>query len=223
MATTSLPASQTGARPPRKKYIKAVGPRLRILLYVIFALVALLGANSIYLAAITALNALNSGGGVTYENWFYFWMFLAHLGLGFLLLGPFVAFGLIHMWNTRGRKNRRAVRVGYALFGVSLVLLASGVVLVRVEGFFELKHQMTRSAVYWIHVLSPLAAIWLYWLHRLAGPKIKWRLGLAYVGVVAVAVGGMMAMHSQDRKRVRSTSSPRWRGRGRGTSSRPRH
>ena len=201
MATT-LPQTgdQAGASPvarPKKKYVKAVGPRLRILLYVIFVLVALLGANSIYLAAITALNAA-AGSGVTYENWFYFWMFLVHLGLGFLLIAPFVVFGLIHMWNTRGRKNRRAVRVGYALFAVSLLLLASGVVLVRVEGFFELKHQLTRSVVYWIHVLSPLAALWLYWLHRLAGPKIKWRMGLAYLGAVAAAVAVMIGMHSQD-------------------------
>ncbi|HUG89980.1 MAG TPA: multiheme c-type cytochrome, partial [Planctomycetaceae bacterium] len=199
MATSSLPQTSTApGTAPHRKYVKAVGPRLRVLLYTIFVLVALLGANSIYLAAITALNAVYAASGVTYENWFYFWMFLAHLGLGFLLLGPFVVFGVIHMWNTRGRKNRRAVRVGYALFATSLVLLVSGVVLVRVEGFFELKHQMTRSAVYWVHVLSPLAAVWLYWLHRLAGPKIKWRMGLAYLGVVGVAVAGMMAMHSQD-------------------------
>ncbi len=32
---------------PRKKYVRAIGPRLRILLYFIFGLVAILAANSV--------------------------------------------------------------------------------------------------------------------------------------------------------------------------------
>ncbi len=44
-----------GADAPRSKraYIPAVGPRLKVLLYFVFALTALLGANSAYLAGIT--------------------------------------------------------------------------------------------------------------------------------------------------------------------------
>ena len=40
---------------PKKKYVRAVGPRLRKLLYFIFVLVALLFANSGYLALVTFL------------------------------------------------------------------------------------------------------------------------------------------------------------------------
>ena len=40
--------------PARVKYVRAVGPRLRLLLYVIFGLVALLGANLRYLEEIEA-------------------------------------------------------------------------------------------------------------------------------------------------------------------------
>jgi tetratricopeptide (TPR) repeat protein len=47
-------------------------------------------------------------------------------------------------------------------------------------------------------VLLPLAAGWLYWLHRLAGPPIKWRVGLGYVGIVGAAVLAMILLHSQD-------------------------
>ena len=44
--------------PARVKYVRAVGPRLRLLLYAIFGLVAVLGANSVYLASITFLGWL---------------------------------------------------------------------------------------------------------------------------------------------------------------------
>ena len=56
--------------PARKKYVRAVGPRLRVLLLCIFGVVALLGANSVYLASITFLGwfkGLSSGQPVSYE------------------------------------------------------------------------------------------------------------------------------------------------------------
>ena len=102
--------NQTGASPQRKKYVRAVGPRLRLVLYVVFGLVALLGANSAYLASITFLEWVK---GLTYQNYFYQCMFLAHLVLGLLLVVPFVVFGAFHIKNAHGRPNRRAVRVGY--------------------------------------------------------------------------------------------------------------
>jgi len=73
---------------PRKKYVRAVGPRLRILLLCIFGLVAVLAANSIYLGAITCLEWLKGDPNVTYQNWFYMVMFGTHLGLGLLLVLP---------------------------------------------------------------------------------------------------------------------------------------
>lgn len=189
--STSPPA----AHPTPKKYVRAVGPRLRKLLLVVFALVALLGANSAYLAGITALEWAQ---GETYQNYFYQYMFLAHLALGLLLIVPFVVFGVVHLVNSRNRRNRRAVRVGYALFVVSILVLVSGLMLMRVSGLFDLKQPLARSVVYWLHVACPLAAAWLYWLHRLAGPRIKWRLGLSYAAAVGVVVLGMVLMHSQD-------------------------
>jgi tetratricopeptide (TPR) repeat protein len=179
---------------PKKKYVKAVGPRLRILLLVVFAIVALLGANSAYLVSITALEAWTQR---TYQNYFYQIMFLGHLFLGLLLILPFVTFGIIHIKNTWTRKNRRAVRIGYALFIVSLTVLGTGVALMRVGGF-NLKSPTGRMTVYWMHVITPLLAVWLYWLHRLAGPPIKWRMGLSYMGAVAAACVAMVLMHRTD-------------------------
>jgi len=47
-----------GGEAPKKPYVRAVGPRLRILLLFIFGLVAVLAANSVYLSAITFLEWL---------------------------------------------------------------------------------------------------------------------------------------------------------------------
>ena len=179
---------------PTKRYVRAVGPRLRILLSVIFGLAALLGANSLYLLSITLLEWIQ---GLSYQNYFYQYMFLAHLVLGLLLVVPFIAFGAAHIHNAHNRPNRRAVRVGYALFTISLILLFSGVALMRVSGF-EIRNPNTRSAAYWAHVITPLLVVWLYVLHRLAGPRIKWRTGLRWGMAVVAVVAALLVLHSRD-------------------------
>ncbi|MCO8121400.1 hypothetical protein NHH03_06600 [Stieleria sp. TO1_6] len=182
------------AAPKKKKYVRAVGPRLRKLLYLIFILSALLFANSGYLSSVTFLEWAKAE---TYQGYFYQYMFLAHLVMGLLLIVPLVVFGFIHMWITKDRRNRRAVRIGYALFAVSLIVLITGILLVRIGGF-DLKTPIARNTVYWLHFACPLVTIWLYWLHRLAGPRIKWRIGLSFAGVTAAAVAVMVALQMQD-------------------------
>ena len=80
-------------------------------------------------------------------------------------------------------------------------------------------------SVYWLHVLLPLVAGWLYWLHRLAGPRIKWRVGLAYVGGRrrgragdgrAALAGSAQVERRRAARRGSSTSSRRWPARPRG-------
>ncbi len=187
--------------PPRRTYKPAVGPRLRVLMWLIFILVAILGANSAYLGGVTFLS-WNSGR--TYENWFYMLMFGGHLALGLLLVLPFVVFLGIHLLNTRLRKNKRAIRVGYALLVGSLAVLVTGVLLMRIDlggtgaSVLVIKNAVTRSAIYWAHVAAPLFCLWLYWLHRLAGPRIKWKYGIGYLVATGVAAGGMILMHNQD-------------------------
>lgn len=190
----SAVTSGAASAAPRKKYVRAVGPRLRKLLYFIFVLVALLLANSGYLAIVTFLEWVREE---TYQDYYYQYMFLAHLVLGMTLILPLVIFGFIHMWNSKDRRNRRAVRIGYALFAASLVILITGTLLVRIGGF-DLKQPLARSTVYWLHVIAPLAAVWLYWLHRLAGPRIKWRIGMTFAGLAGVAIAAMVVLQMQD-------------------------
>jgi tetratricopeptide (TPR) repeat protein len=182
--------------PRRVRYVPVVGRRLKGLLYVVFGLFAVLGVNSIYLVTIS-LRQWSTGE--TYENYFYQWMFLCHLVLGLLIIAPVVFFGAFHLRNAWNRPNRRAVRAGLALFTTSLVVLASGVLLTR--AFVDLREPTTRATLYWVHVASPVVAVWLFILHRLAGRRIRWTVGLSWVVVAAVFALGMTLLHHQDPRR----------------------
>lgn len=198
--------------PQRRKYVRAVGPRLRIVLFLIFGLTAFLSANSAYLVSVSLMEwaARLHHRDVAYENYFYQYMFLAHLALGLLLVMPFVIFGIAHIYNTFNRPNRRAVRVGYFLFVTCLALLGTGIALMRLEPFSigslrislpPIKSPGARSIVYWAHVITPLFVVWLYALHRLAGPRIKWRVGLKWACATAGVVVLMVWFSTQDPRR----------------------
>lgn len=178
----------------RRKYVPAVGPRLKRLLAVVFALFALLGINALYLSTITLLEWSTDQ---TYQNYFYQLMFLGHLVLGLVITVPVIVFGLVHMRNTRGRPNRRAMRVGYLLFASALILLFTGFVLTRIEGFAVTDPRL-RGAAYWAHVVAPLACCWLFVLHRLAGPKIRWAVGVRWAAAGLAFAALMAALHHQD-------------------------
>ena len=81
---------------------------------------------------------------------------------------------------------------------VALAILVTGLLLIRVVGFFELKAPATRAIVYWLHVICPLFVVWLYWLHRLAGRRIKWRIGIGYAVAVGAIALVMVYLQSQD-------------------------
>lgn len=194
-------STESSSPPPgRRKYQRAVGPRLRILLACVWVLLAILGANSAYLAAITFLEWWERAAGVSYQNYFYQIMFLVHLALGLVFAVPIVVFALLHLRNTWTRPNRRAVRAGLSLFLLILACLGTGVMLMRVDGLEILAVNASgpRTAAYWAHVLTPLACVWLYILHRLAGPRIKWKVGLGWAGIAAALVAGMVGLHKHD-------------------------
>ncbi len=169
-------------RPPHaspvrlRTYVPAVGPHLAKLLWLVLGLFSLLALNSIYLVSVTVSEWAT---GQTIQNYFYQYMFLVHLVLGLLLIAPLVIFGVLHIRNAHDRPNRLAVRAGYGLFAAALVLVASGLVLTRLEGLIEVKSPTVRGVAYWAHVVTPLVIVWLFILHRLAGPRIHWRVGLS--------------------------------------------
>ena len=64
--------------------------------------------------------------------------------------------------------------------------------------FFEINDPQVRRIGYWLHVISPFVLVWLFVLHRLAGPPIHWKTGLrwslATMGLAAVMVLVQAAM-----------------------------
>src|SRR3954469_23098546 len=113
-------------------YTPAIGRRLKLLLGVILGGVALLGANSVYLASISALEWLK---GHAYQTPFYYLMFALHLALGIGMIVPFLAFAVIHLVTAWNRPNKSAIRYGMMLLVASLMTLATGLILVRLGGF----------------------------------------------------------------------------------------
>src|SRR5579871_1041787 len=185
--------------PPRARirYVPAVGPRLRRLLFVVFALFALLTVDSAYLGSITWFEWLS---GKTLQDYFYQVMFLIHLLLGFLIIAPVIVFGVLHLRNAWKRPNRRAVTAGIALFSCAIALLASGLLLTRL-GVLEVRDPRVRAVSYWLHVVTPFIAAWLFVLHRLAGKRINWRIGGRWAGFAAAFALIMVVVQAQDPRR----------------------
>jgi tetratricopeptide (TPR) repeat protein len=179
---------------------------LKILLFFTFACVALLGATGVYLVAIRLLESIHK---ITYTNQFTLWMFLAHVVVGVILVIPFLVFGLSHYATARHRKNRLAVKLGLSLFASGIVVGISGLALIQLEGMPQLPTgTLSRSIVYFLHVLVPVGAVALYVLHRRAGPDIQWKWGFAWGGAVAAFVAAIMVLHSTDPRKWYARGSP---------------
>ncbi|MBP7775884.1 MAG: tetratricopeptide repeat protein [Acidobacteria bacterium] len=163
-----------------------IGGGLRPLLRVVYALVAGLTASAIYLGAVTAADWLMGG---SHQGYVYQWALVAHLGLGVLVLAPFVLFAVAHARAARRHPNQRAARIGYLVAALATIVLATGLALLRVAGI-ELRQPAMRGLAYWLHVLVPVAAFWAFHRHRRRGrpiaPAAAWTWGLATAAVVAL-------------------------------------
>lgn len=175
----------------RQPLLSPLSPGLRRLLDLVLFLFGLLVVNSVYLITVTLIERLS---GQTIQNYFYLLVFLAHLVLGLLLLLPALVFGALHLRRAWHRPNRYAVRAGLGLYGSIILLLASGILLTRF-GLFEVNAPLIRTWSYWIHVLMPLVVIWLFVLHRLAGPRLRWRSGVLWASAALVVTAVAMAWH----------------------------
>ncbi|MCH2136487.1 MAG: hypothetical protein MK101_07890 [Phycisphaerales bacterium] len=189
------PDQPAQSRPRRRRPDPVLPKGLARLLAVVFALLALLVVNSVYLVGIRVLGLAT---GQTHENWFYLVMFMAHLVLGLVLIVPLVVFGFMHMARGRKHPNRRAARVGMALFIACIIVLLTGLVLMRIEGVLVLKNPFVRSLMWWLHVLVPLVAVWLFLLHRMVGTPIRWRVGGTWALVGGAVAMVMILLQSQD-------------------------
>src|SRR5439155_1929126 len=101
-------------------YEPAIGPRLKVLLFIIFGGVAIVGASGVYLLSISFLEWLRAPR--VYATGFSLWMLIVHVFIGVVLAAPFVIFGTIHLATARKRKNKRAVRLGICVFMSGLIV-----------------------------------------------------------------------------------------------------
>ncbi|MBO0699588.1 MAG: hypothetical protein J2P46_14425, partial [Zavarzinella sp.] len=112
---------------------------------------------------------------------------------------PFVVFGLYHFITARNRPNRVAVRLGLLLFGSGILVCLTGLALIQLEGMPQLPTgTVTRTIVYALHIIVPLAAVWIYVLHRRAGPDINWRWGYSWAAGTGLFVAATVFMHGMD-------------------------
>ena len=167
---------------------------MRKLLVVVLVLFAVLVVDSVYLGSITFAQWLR---GTSLEGEIFQGAFLVHLALGFLLIIPAVIFAALHLARAIDLPNRLAVRLGITLFVTLLVLLTSGVMLTRGLPVLELNDEELRAVTYWLHVAAPFVVGWLFVMHRLAGPRIRWSVGGGILAVSAVlTVAGLWVADS---------------------------
>jgi len=204
METPNIVSAAAGAAPVvryrdrlGRPYEPAVSPRLRILLALIFAAVAVLGASGIYLLAISVLEIVKQPQ--TFQNFFSLSMILVHVLVGVAIIIPFLIFGFAHLSTARHRPNRRAVRLGISLFITGIAVCVTGLALIQLSGLPKLSDgTIARWIVRVLHVIVPVAAVVIYVLHRRAGPDIRWSWGIAWGGFVGLFTLYMLFMHSKD-------------------------
>ena len=209
----------------RHERFRAVTPGLRRILLLVLIGFGLMSLDSIYLLGVRFFAEVAATPADTLLS---IWAFLIHVILGLLLVVPVVVYGFGHLLRARRSPNRNARRVGYVLFATSLILLLSGVLLLRVEGLFmPFSDGDSRALIWWAHVLAPLVVVWLFIAHRMVGPRLQWRIGIRWAGPTNSdsplktrpdhAMRDEQPDHHQRRKHVRPPDQ------GAGVSIRKRH
>ena len=158
----------------------------------------LLAVNSAYLGAVSLVSHAT---GKPLENTFTLWMFLVHLALGVGLAIPFLWFVVGHLRRAIGRPNRSAVRAGLATAAAGIATILTGVLLTRIEWdgrVVTVEGPQARSWILWLHIAAPAAMIWMFLLHRLAGPPIRWGAGAAWASLAVLSAAALVGLHWLD-------------------------
>jgi len=198
--TTSVPAPPLPVRRAggRRALPQTLTPTLWLLLFFTFFCVAVLGASGAYLSAVSLLEWFNKSRGASFSTTFTLWMFLSHGAVGIAIFVPFVVFAMWHMRKGLKINNPAAIRRGLWLTGIGMVIGVTGFALFQFDGLPQLPTgTISRSAVYWLHVVLPVMSIYVYVAHRRKGPNIRWRYAKMWAMGVVAFVGGMMVLHSQ--------------------------
>src|SRR5262249_28137466 len=126
-------------------------------------------------------------------TYFAIMMFGVHELAGVAIIAPFLIFGLLHLFKSRLRKNRLAVKLGIAVFLSGIIVVITGIALLQIPGLPQLPTtSFSRFITLLLHAWVPVLAVMLYVLHRRAGPDIQWKWGISWGIGVAAFVGVMV-------------------------------
>ena len=166
--------------------LPVVGSKLRRLLVGVLVLTGILIIDSFYLVSITFIQWLLDR---PLENIYYQYAFAVHLVVGVALIVPVLWFVATHLKRALQHQNTFAKSLG-ALLAISIVgIIVTGIALTRGIPGFELNESESRELIYWLHILLPLVMVYLFVLHRLFGPRIRWRSGISVLGISTVIAG----------------------------------
>lgn len=169
-----------------------IGSKLRRLLQLLLVLCALLFINSTYLSSLTVLEYFSAD---IHQDLFYQYMFLVHLVLGLALILPLIIYGAIHWRNAWHRPNRRAVAAGLTTFFFAIMVLITGILLMRGFPWFEIASEGSRRVIYWLHFALPLLSIWMFVLHRLAGKRLQLKRGGVVIFIMLLTAAGTISLY----------------------------
>jgi len=169
-----------------------ISRRLRPVYFAIGLLTLFLIANSAYLWTVTSVEFWT---GAALQSWFYYVMFLLHIVVGVFFAAAMAVFIGWHYRLSFRFPNPAARQLGIGLGIVLTVLTVTGILLVRLVGIAELNHPQARQVTYWIHVVMPFVAVWMFWLHRVAGRRINWKKAGQFWGATAAVFAGFLAAH----------------------------
>ena len=151
--------------------------------------------NSAYLLTVTLAGRVT---GEDHQTVFSIWMLLVHVVVGLAIALPFIVVGIAHARRALKRPNGPAKRAGLTAFAAGIATIITGIFLIRPQvGEYALtaREFLSRDALWWLHVAAPLVLLWMYVLHRLAGPRIRWRMGGALLIGAILAGGGGVFLH----------------------------
>lgn len=161
-----------------------------MLVRILMVAFALLVVNSAYLLTVSMAGTIT---GSDHQTVFSIWMFLMHVVVGLATAIPFVWFACAHLVRALDQPNRAAIRLGIISAAAGILTILSGIFLMRIEiGTLALSVRAVapRETLWWMHLLAPALFVWMFILHRLAGPRIRWRMGGA-LAAIAIATGGL--------------------------------
>lgn len=166
-------------------------PRLLALWCAVTVVMVTLG---IYLAGVAAMSAVT---GITADNFFWLWTFLAHIVLGAVFALGLLVISVRYCLRGYRESNWRKQSVWAMVSLLLLVVFVSGAALFRVGRELQIAKSLWRPILYGAHVVTPvlLLGLVLGFRRSIFGQR-RWGL-IPFVGATALGVAGLAFLHEQ--------------------------